>query len=252
MKAGRRPGEIRESPTAIDKAFGKSERPVYDDADLIQRVIEFANGETDRRPAADSYRFALAMDLDLFPDVEDGRIINEAKYNALVAKLVPEEEVNSLLARDKLNAVRVLRAAATDHKQLIEWINSWRARYGDSIGMGRRPKIGATARSSLQITWPLELDSSAPGGDVPNALAYVAALMLSDLNNCRTNLGYCRLPECGRFFVVERGKPGKPRRDYCSTAHMKAAHERNSARRHQVSRERKKAEAAKGGRRRSK
>ncbi len=247
------PGDVEETPTAMDRAFGRSKRPVRDDVDFVFRVMEFANGETDTRPLAASTRFHVALASGWTPPlIEEGGDVDEDKAEEQVAALVSDRDVDFLISEQRDNATKVLRAAAASPEKLIDWLNKWRAKHGSVIGIIRRPSVTVDGRGRLKIVWHLDIDGWSRGADISKALAYATALLLGDQDGCRSNLGFCRLPECGKFFEVERGKPGKPRRDYCSTAHMKTAHERDSARRHRESRERKKAEAAKGRRRRSK
>ena len=120
---------------------------------------------------------------------------------------------------------------------LVDWINDHRQSYGDQLGVVRRPSFGLDGRGRLKVSWSISIDTRADG--ISATFAYLAALLLSDHGQCRSDLGFCRLPECGRFFVVERGKPGKPRRNFCDQptegkSHLEIWHERDSARRHRV------------------
>jgi len=246
------PDDAEPTPTAMDRAFGRSQRPVRNDSDFVFRVMEFANGETDTRPMATVTRQMLGMASGWKPPCLPNGEIDEDLAEDQLSELVDQSDVEFLISGLRDNTKKVLHAAATNPDRLLEWLNKWRARHGSAIGIVRRPEMAVDGRGRLKILWQLDIDNWSPGADFNKALAYVAALLLGDQDGCRSNLGFCHLPECGKYFVVERGRPGKPRRDYCSTKHMKTAHERDSARRHRESRERKKAEAAMGRRRRSK
>jgi len=247
------PSDKFEHPFSVfDSIFGFTRRPVFDDIDLLLRIIDFANDDVGLDIVEDKYREAIAFERDEFPNLgKDGEPDFEA-FHKRIRRFIDPAEVNALIARDRKNAANVLHAAATTPQKLGEWLRIWRTKNeSGEIGIVRRPSLGLGSKGEVQINWRLEADEFSKGALISHSLAYAAALLLTDHQGCRSNLGYCRLAGCGRFFEVERGKPGKPRRDYCSTAHMKAAHERDSARRHRDSRDRKKAEAGKKRRRRS-
>lgn len=234
----------------IDRVLGRSRRPVRDDSDLVARVIDFANGDTDTRPVAYRHRVEFAQNAGRFPNLNERGEQDLDAYDELIGTLIKQEDVDALVAKDRASASSMLQAAANDPQQLVEALGQWQFLHGHLIGVSRRCAMSTNQRGEFEIFWKIEVDPSS-GDWINNVLAYVSALFLTDQDGCRTNLGYCRLPECGKYFEVERGKPGKPRRDYCSAAHMKAAHERDSARRHRNARDRRKAEAKKKRSRRS-
>jgi len=72
--------------------------------------------------------------------------------------------------------------------------------------------------------------------ELRGALAYVLALLF-DKKKVGADLGRCQLPECKSFFLAPQSKVGgRPRRRYCSEAHMLEVHNRDAARRVRKSR----------------
>lgn len=74
------------------------------------------------------------------------------------------------------------------------------------------------------------------------AFEYALVLVLGQLAG---DLCRCRLPSCGKFFLVEPVKIGRPRREYCSDEHREEFFRQQSPERVKRSRERAKARARK-------
>lgn len=239
-----------EQVSSIDRVFGSSKSPVRNELELVERVIAFANGKTNDEPVRRGYAFNVAVRSGWSPRLDPHGEVDEADWNKNVGKFIDTQEVKTLVERDRAAARKVLEAAATDTDKLIEWINAWRATVGSSVGIVRKPTLHFEGRNGLRVTWQLEVEEMSAQSDIRSALAYSAILLVADYQKCRSNLGYCRLPGCGRLFTVERGKPGKPRRDYCSDKHMYEAHAMNATERSRRARAKKKVEAAKRRRRR--
>jgi hypothetical protein len=240
--------EQKAIPVKLDTIFGRAKAPVTDELELVARAIDFANGKTDITPALRSAAFQALLDRGVYPKHGENDDYEDAEYEHKIEALLSDPEVIASVEKDRENTRRVLEAAATDPAQLVDWINNYRAKTGDDLGVIRRPTLWVDDRGQLQVGWRLDIDSmSSP---IRSALSYIAVLLLSDHRGCRSNLGLCRLPGCGRFFKVTRGKPGRPRTDYCTDAHMEQAHALGAAERQKRLRERKKAAAKKPRRRR--
>lgn len=235
----------RAQTSEFDYIFGATKTAVADDLDLIARVSAFANGTTDIAPALATAAAGLLLGKREYPLEDDD------EWDRKVSALAEGPEARLVIERNRQKVRQVLEAAATDLDQLLEWVNDFRTRRSGRMGMVRRPVISVDKRGRLQVGWSLDIDTDLGAPDsFSSALNYVAVLLLSDHQGCRRDLGYCRLPGCGKFFVVERGKPGKPRRDYCCDKHMLEAHAQNATERSRRARAKKKAAAAQSRRRR--
>ncbi len=82
------------------------------------------------------------------------------------------------------------------------------------------------------------------------ALGYGLVLLLDKNRPYGKDLCRCRLEQCEQFFLAIRPPMGRPRRDYCCKEHLAMTHNRDSAERVRLYRERKAAEKVKPRRRR--
>jgi hypothetical protein len=115
---------------------------------------------------------------------------------------------------------------------LLSWLRDYTERYPGGSAVIRRPAFKVTENNDVAVSWHLDLDDFTAGDSLTHILAYAAAVLVSDKSQFRSDLRCCKLESCGNFFLVERGKAGRPRDSYCSPEHLKVAHEKDSARRH--------------------
>ena len=60
--------------------------------------------------------------------------------------------------------------------------------------------------------------------DIQTLVSYAALLVLDQTRPYGRDLCVCKLRSCGKLFMLKRPHSGRPRRDYCSDAHMERAH----------------------------
>lgn len=210
--------------------FGAAGTEIVGDRDLLKAVVAFAN---DHSVADELLRAGRRHDI-------------ESKNGKRKRKPATESEIDAAIARDRADAQDLLRTAVEDFPALFNRVKTFVGSYG-WFSVVRRPAFGMTSTGKVGIVWRLDSDDVplTAGRRFDHALAYAAALLVSDEYESRSKLRCCKLESCGRFFYFERepGKGGRPRDSYCSTEHASIAHQKDSARRHREAK-RKRIEAA--------
>jgi len=223
-----------DSNPAFKSVIGQSKHRITDDRTLLQAVIDFANDETDLEPIRDSWRHQLAMDIGLFPPVEQPPSARR-KYEREVKKKISESEIDKAVTNDQQRAKNVLTEAIQDLAALKTRLQRYAANNDGRLGIVRTPVL-IQQDNDLRIEWALE-----GGVSLITILSYAAALLITDEDHVRRDLCRCNLDTCSKFFFAKKSKSGvgKPRTRYCCDEHMRQAHEMDNARRQRVSKARK-------------
>ena len=223
-----------DSNPAFKSVIGQSKHRITDDRTLLQAVIDFANDETDLEPVRDSWRHQLAMDIGLFPPVEQPPSARR-KYEREVKKKISESEIDKAVTNDQQRAKNVLTEAIQDLAALKTRLQRYAANNDGRLGIVRTPVL-IQQDNDLRIEWALE-----GGVSLITILSYAAALLITDEDHVRRDLCRCNLDTCSKFFFAKKSKSGvgKPRTRYCCDEHMRQAHEMDNARRQRVSKARK-------------
>ena len=219
----------REDPVSgIDTALGAKVVDAKDTAGVIRAVIAFANGDTTppwitraRETSEDSDQFVVGSGMDF--EIVD----------AMAAKTVAEHDIE----QERRMAIDVLADAAKSVPDLAKRL---------------RTEQRAGRRSNIRLSPLLVLKSDrisinfmmvGPASNSTGWVLFAAALLGQNARGDRTDLGRCQLGSCRRFFVVERGKIGKPQTKYCCDDHRLEQHALNAAGRQRRSRAAKKPKA---------
>jgi hypothetical protein len=140
---------------------------------------------------------------------------------------------------DKLLAVRaqlVARLEAIAGKNRNAWLDLANTIYRAGERIEIRPTFLVTT-TGVEVRYrhiPADLDA---------ALGYVLMLLLDSKRPYGRDLCRCKISECQKFFLAIKQKTGRPRRDYCTQAHLDASRARTGVRRVQDYRRRQKAKA---------
>lgn len=129
--------------------------------------------------------------------------------------------------RERALAIEMLEAAVAGHDVLAGWI-------------GSSPQVALLQKIYLTPTLFFEPGRERMywrpvGPPVATPWILLAGAML--LTTREPEVGRCRLQTCQRFFVIERGKVGKPQTKYCSEDHRLAQHALGATDRKRRSRE---------------
>jgi len=240
---------------AFKSAIGKTKHQIKDDRTFLQAVIDFANDETGLEPVRDSWRQSLAMQINLFPPVEQPPSAWR-RYEREVKKQIAENEVDKAVGDDQKRARRVLTEAIEDLTALKNRLQTYASISQGLLGIVRTPVL-FQQDDALRVEWTLRVSNElgSTGTDLQKILSYAAALLITDEGHVRRDLCRCHLETCGKFFFAKRSKSGrgKPRTKYCCDPHMQTAHGLDNARRQRLSKEkRRKAALEKKPRRRTK
>jgi hypothetical protein len=103
-----------------------------------------------------------------------------------------------------------------------------------SMSVVLTPKI-STDGKRLVIDWQIRSESKDSSGWV----LFAAASLADKSRDGTTDLARCQLESCGRFFLIERGGPGKPRTRYCKPAHRSKHHALGAPERQRIARAKK-------------
>lgn len=242
--AGSSPFDNKSSATVGD-ALGIDPTMVEDPADLIRAVVAFANAET--TPPIETRLPPLFDDEGWFPVGEEG------PYLVYVAdepqpRFVDEAEALRIayvrIEQDRQFAIDAMNSAADGLQSLISWVRKVQST-GKRSGIALIPVLDLSDQH-FSLKWKFSGPSSADGW-----VMFTIALLGSSAVDEQTDVGRCQLESCGRFFVIERGKVGKPQTKYCCDEHRLEQHSALAAERQRRSRARKK-ELARQPRRRRK
>ena len=88
--------------------------------------------------------------------------------------------------------------------------------------------------------------------DLNAAFGYVLLLLLDAQRGYGRDLCRCKIKECQKFFLAIKPPLGRPRRDYCSQAHLEASRALTGVQRVQAYRKRQQAKLAQATRRKAK
>jgi hypothetical protein len=214
----------------VERFLGAPPDSIRDDSDLVRQVMALANREADLGSLRSYYRSVMRTEaLSSTPRPIGGR--KRAETDDIKQMVDPKPSASSItntqpdhfVQRDIQFARDLLACACLGRTELEAFLRG-QARSAEltSVVISRTRVIfsangGATIERVPDIE-PLVFYGCAA------VLTHAAIVLLSNDAACRTNLGRCRLAECGRFFTIERGKTGRPRTDYCSQDHMLRAH----------------------------
>lgn len=208
----------------LERTNGISDMTPLPEAEFVDRVLGFANARDQEQLHALETELVSGLKLDEPP----------VFFYALQAPLTPKLRETQECLRKNLD---VIRNTPREAPRLLE--NELR-QAGDRIAI--RPSYVATSTGVevLYRYYPVNLEA---------ALGYGLVLLLDKERPYAKDLCRCRLEQCEQFFLAIRPVMGRPRRDYCCKEHLAIAHNRDSADRVRLHRERKAAEKAKPRRR---
>jgi hypothetical protein len=209
--------------------------------DIVNAVIDFANVVVSPDPEifVSVYFDAVNDDEKNFAlQDEDGEWTSISRSEALL-------RTKQVIDFERTLAIEMLANAAQGTAQLSRCLTLW-------VNQGRKSNITMRPRLSfnndrVKLSWVFQ------GPNTPSGWIYFAASVIaSESPGNETNIARCQLSTCGRFFAVQRKGVGKPATRYCRVEHMREQHRLNSTERTRRARAKKKTEATKGRRRKSK
>lgn len=192
----------------LKTALGAKLADVDDLMELVRAVVSFANRDTTpdwmTRAQCHSGRGKSWLWFD-----ETGKRISEARAKAIAEAALQEEW---------RFAVDVLDDAASGFKKLIQRVQR-------EIASGKRPEVYMEpvlkwSKGRLSMRFRL----TGPYRDASGWVLFAAAVLADRSNSVITDVGRCKLPSCGRFFVVDRVARGKPRTKFCCKEHAEEHH----------------------------
>jgi len=216
----------------IELLYGNPTNEEFDtERGLIEYVLRFANGETDRsdsrtylesseviRNAAGSslnpMRAILAKGSDGWPTAKQIR-----DWKAIDAK----QEIH-----ERLYFRAFLSHLIEDRAKALERYLPKGSEFPDDIWMLpvlQRERHEAMLQGHVLITEPSSLET------------YISILLLDEKRGFGKDLRKCSLDGCEKFFLVYRPPTGRPQTRYCTREHMNEAHTRTATNRARKSRE---------------
>jgi len=209
----------------LQQTNGISDMAPLSEEEFLDRVIGIANARHQEELHALETQLVSGLKL------EEPQVFFYARQAPLTPKLRETQE----RLRKNLDLIRNTPQKAP---RLLE--NELRLA-GDGIAI--RPSYVVTSEGVevFYRYYPVSLEA---------ALGYGLVLLLDKDRPYGKDLCRCRLEQCEQFFLAIRPAMGRPRRDYCCKGHLAMAHNRDSADRVRLHRERKAAEKAKPRRQR--
>lgn len=208
----------------LERTNGISDMAPLSEAEFVEGVLGFANARDQEQLHA------------LETQLVSGQKLNEPPvfFYALQAPLTPK--LREMQGRLRKN-LDLIRNTPREAPRFLE--NELRQAGG---GIAIRPSFVATSEGVevLYRYYPINLEA---------ALGYGLVLLLDKNRPYGKDLCRCRLEQCEQFFLAIRPAMGRPRRDYCCKEHLAMTHNRDSAERVRLYRERKAAEKVKPRRR---
>lgn len=113
-------------------------------------------------------------------------------------------------------AVQMLEAAEASYTALNNFII-------DSIGTGHR-SLARLGGKLVVVDGAPHLQTNEVRGDPYEWVMHAAVTLASSARGDETDIGRCRLKSCSKFFVIQRGRVGKPAKRYCSENHRLDQH----------------------------
>lgn len=218
--------------------------PISSERLLVEYAIAFANGDTDRSEYRKSYE-AQRQRKELERDLP-------AHIDALASQVADE----SVSALDRPKAVVSYEQWARDNDVDMIVTERWRAEMREFLGKFVTQRFDITkefveeTEESLEKVWVLPaLRRVGKGVRLVNHISitgpdslrgFTSMLLLDESRPFGKDLCQCRLDGCGRFFLAQKPRTGRPQRLYCTREHMLEMHARESTRRAKESREKKK------------
>jgi hypothetical protein len=101
--------------------------------------------------------------------------------------------------------------------------------FGQSLCMVLESNVVGALRAEMTTDGKLEVNFQILSGDYERGLEYALLLLLASNRPFARDLCMCRM--CGRFFLVEPVRKGRPRREFCNRKHLKRFHEKTGTER---------------------
>lgn len=133
------------------------------------------------------------------------------------------EKTEAAVAEFRRRLIGIVEKPRRDKKGRGVWVVDGLAEaLNEATNVIMRPAFAFSEDEELLTAWEI-----APK-DLASMLGYIFLLFLDISRPYGANLCQCQLPDCGRLFLAQKPETGRPRRKYCSTEHMSAAHQANS------------------------
>lgn len=267
------PTDIDHEVGGISDALGAKAKPVSEMLQVLEAVVQFANGEI--RPAPETRfrpRSPTARQFDKVtaalsdtqhqlmkelaarfparnPDVTELQSLTaEAHRRADMKWEVWNDEADDYVPADTEEA-RVAAEKQIDFE--IEFTRHVLAKAAEGVGplvesLRRRPfgpKMFSLIRmvpaptikaDSIQMAWRL----TGPGSAALPWVAFAGSLLGSSPRGRMTDVGRCQLESCGRFFLIDWNEGNRPRTKYCCPEHRLEQNKLGATKRKQESRRR--------------
>lgn len=218
----------------LPRALGGQADSIRNVEDLLNGSIAYANSllhrtTVDKRSMTHSQLIA-ALD-DRLPVDKKSRLSLRRKKRTMdtIAKAlnIAEDEIHTRIFT-LLSTACLGKAALINLLAAADW-------WGGDIGVNARP-VWEIHNREITIDWRIAGNDRNPIALVRFALVSLASRTAGDA----LPIGRCSLDSCGRFFIIKKnsGEAGRLRTKYCSSEHMRAAHQANSLERVRRSRER--------------
>lgn len=209
----------------LELTSGISDMAPLSEAKFMDRMVGFANARDQEQLHALETELVSGLKLDEPP----------VFFYPLQVPLTPKLcEIQERLRK----SLDLIRNTPREAPRLLE--NELR-QAGDGIAIRPSYVVTSAGVEVLYRYYPVNLEA---------ALGYGLVLLLDKERPYGKGLCRCRLGTCDQFFLAIRPTIGRPRRDYCCKEHLAMTHNRDSADRVRLHRERKAAEKAKPRRRR--
>ena len=150
------------------------------------------------------------------------------------------ELAKEMIEKDRAFACGLLDAAVIGKRELVA-----RLRQAHEAGEVAFDDPGLHAVTSIRLVEQVEFvgdeirfrPSVEHTHDRDQAILYMALSIARIFMGEQTVIGRCQLESCRRFFIIERGKIGRPQTDYCCEEHRLEQHSLQAAERQRRSRE---------------
>lgn len=217
--------------SGLDTALGAALADTKGTDGLIRAVVAFANGDIsppwwERAHETESGGDYLVSEKGAF----ESEVVDESQ-----AKAIAEHQIE----QERQFAADVLADAATGLPELIRRLRS-EQRSGSRTKVRLAPML-VLKPDRVTVNFVMTGLSNSSGGWV----LFAAALLGQGARNGSTDLGRCHLDSCRRFFLIGRGKIGKPQTKYCCDKHRLEQHALDASERQRRSRATKKAKVRK-------
>jgi hypothetical protein len=193
----------------IDSALGADAYLVRDTKDVVNAVIQFANGDIsppwfDRMTGPGGMKIVTWDDGDS-PD--------------------PRQVVTLQIEAERRYAIEALDFAAKGVVPLLKWL---RKQPEESL-LSTRKRLFLKDRLAFSYLVNAPRDNRV-------WTRFAAETLASEPHGQQTDVGLCRLPTCRRFFLIDWNEGNRPRTKYCRPGHRVEFHELTAAERQRRSR----------------